>query len=248
MYQNISLPQLSNVDLIPLYEGNFEEDCRKIKSIGRAKQIIGGLSQPSKMPCLSYNLPSSKCITGQKLKDVEGSVCYGCYAADDWKWVKRTHRYSNYPMPNVTKSLKKRYKAIHHPLWVPAMVMAIKSRRNKYFRFHDSGDIQSLNHLRNITQICQLLPRIKFWLPTREYHIVDHFLMEFDRPENLIIRISAHMLEQLPPKRFEHGSMVSKKKRVHGVFNCGAYKRGGRCGSCRSCWSDKVSIVSYPYH
>ena len=47
------------------------------------EKIVGGLSKPSKMPGPAYNLPAYKCITGQKLAKVPGSVCFGCYALKD---------------------------------------------------------------------------------------------------------------------------------------------------------------------
>ena len=46
-----------------------------------ALKIIGGsLSKPSKMPGWSIGLPAKECKTGGKLRNVEGSVCYDCYA------------------------------------------------------------------------------------------------------------------------------------------------------------------------
>ena len=32
-----------------------------------ASKIVGKLSKTSKMPCYSYNLPATKCITGSKM-------------------------------------------------------------------------------------------------------------------------------------------------------------------------------------
>ena len=48
--------------------------------IGTARWIVGGISAPSKMPGPSYNLTTSVCHIGGKLRDVKGSVCEGCYA------------------------------------------------------------------------------------------------------------------------------------------------------------------------
>ena len=45
------------------------------------QSIVGSsLSKTTKMPCLSFNLSAEHCITGSKLVNVKGSVCYGCYA------------------------------------------------------------------------------------------------------------------------------------------------------------------------
>ena len=102
-----------------------------------AEKIVGGLSKPSKMPGPAYNLPASACITGQKLVKVPGSVCAGCYA------LKGRYRFNN-----VQAALQRRLQAIESPEWVEAMIVLIKP--HKWFRWHDSGDIQSLKHLENI--------------------------------------------------------------------------------------------------
>ena len=45
------------------------------------KREAGGISsRNSKMPGSSYALPPSKCQTGAKLMQVEGSTCHKCYA------------------------------------------------------------------------------------------------------------------------------------------------------------------------
>jgi len=49
------------------------------------------LSNTSKMPCKSWGIPATKCITGKKLNKIAGSVCNGCYAlkgAYSWPVVK----------------------------------------------------------------------------------------------------------------------------------------------------------------
>ena len=61
-----------------------------------ALEIVGGLSNPSKMPCHSYGISAHLCITGAKLVNIEGSVCGDCYALKgmygDWnKNVSNAH-------------------------------------------------------------------------------------------------------------------------------------------------------------
>ncbi len=108
-----------------------------------AKQITGGLSAPSKMPGPAFNLPAKACLTGAKLVKVPGSTCSGCYA------LKGRYRF-----PNVQKALNRRLKALQDPRWVSGMIALIKGR--PVFRWHDSGDIQSATHLKNIFEICNL--------------------------------------------------------------------------------------------
>jgi hypothetical protein len=111
------------------------------------EKIVGGLSKPSKMPGPAYNLPAYKCITGQKLAKVPGSVCFGCYA------LKGRYRFRP-----VKSAMERRLEALKDPGWVDAMIQLIKP--HKEFRWHDSGDIQSLEHLQNIFRVCRSTPGI----------------------------------------------------------------------------------------
>ena len=104
--------------------------------VSEAKQITGGLSKPSKMPGFSYNLPAYKCITGVKLQAVPGSVCAGCYAMK-----------GRYAFGNVKAAMDRRLASLTHPKWGLAMSIQINSKfkyGHDFFRWHDSGDLQSL--------------------------------------------------------------------------------------------------------
>ena len=107
-----------------------------------ARRITGGLSAPSKMPGPAYNLPAQGCITGAKLQAVEGSVCAGCYALK-----------GRYNFKNVRLALARRLQSLDHPQWVYAMIVLIKGE--EVFRWHDSGDLQSVQHLMNIFEVCK---------------------------------------------------------------------------------------------
>ena len=121
-----------------------------------ARAITGGLSDPGKMPGYAYSLPAQACITGSKLVKIPGTVCYGCYALK-----------GNYKrFPSVRLALAKRLQALPHPRWVDAMVTLIYGE--EVFRWHDSGDLQSVQHLKNIFEVCSRTPSTWHWLPTRE--------------------------------------------------------------------------------
>ena len=107
-----------------------------------ARKITGGLSAPSKMPGPSYNLPAVRCITGSKLAQIPGSVCHGCYA------LKGRYRFDN-----VKQAMARRLAALGHPDWIAAMTVLIKGE--PVFRWHDSGDLQSPEHLKAIFEVCK---------------------------------------------------------------------------------------------
>ena len=47
----------------------------------RIDQVIGRLSNTSKMPCYSWGLPTWACKTGSKLINKPNSACFKCYAS-----------------------------------------------------------------------------------------------------------------------------------------------------------------------
>ena len=195
-----------------------------------AEKIVGGLSKPSKMPGPAYNLPASACITGQKLAKVPGSVCAGCYA------LKGRYRFNN-----VQAALQRRLQAIESPEWVEAMIILIKPQ--KYFRWHDSGDIQSLKHLENIFKVCRATPGTSHWLPTREAQFLKRLKVN-QVPRNLIIRMSSHMIGRAPVNFWPWTSTVTSGE----GRSCPAPEQGNSCGSCRQCWDRSTPNVCYGKH
>jgi len=216
-------------------------------SKAESKSINGGLTSTSKMPCKSYSLPTEACITGFKMAQIPGSICSSCYA--DKGFYKM---YAN----TVKPSQFARLDAINNPLWVDSMIAAIGN--DKYFRWHDSGDLQSLLHFEKIVSVAQHTPNCKHWLPTREYAIIKAFKATGKKiPKNLIVRLSAMYPDKkvvIPAslKGFAnvtvsnvHTNIESLKVNKLGE-NCKAPSQNGECRECRLCWSTKV--VSYAMH
>ena len=194
-----------------------------------AKKITGGLSKPSKMPGPAYNLPAWACKTGAKLRKVPGSPCYGCYAFK-----------GRYNFSNVQQALRRRLEALESPLWVEAMVTLIKGQ--EFFRWHDSGDIQSEQHLKNIFEVCKLTPETKHWLPTQERE----YLKDPEAvPANLIIRLSGSKIDGPSPKAWPWTSSVVTSPEAR---TCPAPEQGNSCGSCRACWDKNTGNVAYGKH
>ena len=195
--------------------------------VKEAIKITDSFTKTSKMPGLSYSLPAWECKTGWKLAQIPGTPCFSCYA--------KKGNYTRYPA--IRAAQYRRLKAIEDPRWVDAMVAVIK--RQKFFRWHDAGDVQSLEHLNNIYKICEATPETRHWLPTREAWIKN----ELDRkPVNLVIRFSPPMMGQRVDT-WPNSSMV-----VDSGASCPAPKQGGKCGSCRQCWDPAVKVVSYGKH
>ena len=193
-----------------------------------AIKITGGLSKPSKMPGPAFNLPAQACITGSKLVKIPGSVCSGCYA------LKGRYRF-----PNVKEALTRRLEGLAHPEWIPAMVVLID--QTPWFRWHDSGDLQGVQHLKNIFEVCKLTPDTQHWLPTREAKFLP--LSPDSIPKNLIIRLSGHKIDKPAASFCPWTSTV-----VTEMKSCPAAEQDNQCKDCRACWDRSTANIAYGLH
>ena len=196
--------------------------------VKEAKKITGSMTKTTKMPGLSYSLPAWECQTGAKLRKVEGTPCFGCYALKG--------NYTRYPA--IKKAQYYRLKSLARDSWTTAMVSQIK--RQKFFRWHDAGDIQSHGHMNKILEVVRQTPDTNHWLPTQERP----YLPAVETvPDNLVIRLSGSKVNGPPPTAWSHTSTVVTKGAT-----CPAPKQGGKCRECRMCWTKSVKNVSYGKH
>lgn len=211
-----------------------------------ASQVTGGLSRPDKMPGPAYSIPAKLCQTGSRLRKVKGSTCEVCYA------LKGRNVF-----PTVQAAQMRRYErvmeALNNKAFRPVFVSAFVHLLNgtEWFRWHDAGDLISTEHLGLICEIARLSPETHHWLPTREYKIVSDYLAAGGEiPDNLVIRLSAHMVDGPLPEKLaaKHpGLTVSGVSTIAG--DCNAQKRkDGTCGTCRTCWNRNVPSVTYLKH
>ena len=207
------------------------------RTVKSALDAVGGLGSPSKMPCYSYGISASRCNTGGKLQKVEGSVCSDCYACKgmyQFRVVKDAH--------------ERRYEALFKPHWAENMAFLINRKKMSYFRWHDSGDLQGMQHLLNIVKVADATPNCQHWLPTKELSLVNRYREAFGEfPGNLLVRVSAPLIDAKPVKGQPLTSTVHLSSSPHGHV-CPAPKQSGKCGDCRACWDKKVANVSYHHH
>lgn len=173
--------------------------------------------------------------------------------------------------------MARRLSGVTHPAWVVAMVRLLthvhaqkfirvdlgtagvraqraggqRFRLNEtgFHRWHDSGDLQSIEHLARICEVARRTPRIRHWLPTQELGFVKSFIAQGGAiPSNLIIRVSTVMLDDPRPRAWSHGSMVFEHVPPRDVHLCPAQSQGNFCGSCRACWNPNVKMVAYAAH
>lgn len=194
------------------------------------------LSKTSKMPGYSISTPATDCKTGAQLAKIKGSVCSECYA------LKGTYRF-----PDVKKAMERRQAFMKSPKWVELMVETINRTRSPYFRWFDSGDVQSVEHAEQILEVIELTPSKFHWIPTKEKKIWREALTGRMVPNNAVIRLSAAMIDGKAPKSFYNTSTVHKNKKPEGHI-CPAPSQGGKCGDCRACWNPEILNVSYAAH
>jgi hypothetical protein len=211
-------------------------------SIKEAELAVGNLSRPSKMPSYAWSISARRCNVGSKLAKVKGSVCEGCYALK-----------GRYMFSNTQDALERRYDAWNsdRAKWVDAMIYLMHNKQHivnaGVFRFFDSGDIQGNAMLDDINTVAWASPTIRFWLPTKEYKLVKNYDKEI--APNLVIRVSAPTVDK-GFSGYTHISTVYNKDNIDTAEGhiCPSSNQGNQCGSCRACWSDKVSEVSYIAH
>ena len=200
-----------------------------------AKKIVQGLTRTEKMPGFSYSLPADMCQTGAKLRKIPGTPCFGCYAFKG--------NYARYPA--IKAAQYRRLESLENPLWVDAMVALVTGF--EVFRWHDAGDLQSVDHLKKIFEVCERTPATLHWLPTQERKYLP--LPGSTIPKNLVIRLSSSRINGPEPRAWTHSSSVV----TDGSETCPAPKqlnKNGKphCGSCRACWNPDVKHVKYGKH
>lgn len=161
-------------------------------------------------------------------------------------------------LPNVQAVHEARLKAaLEDPQWEDAMVLQILQNTDQYFRWFDSGDVQSFKHARAICNIASRTPTIKHWLPSHESDIWGQLQAEGVIPANLIVRLSGIKIgKKRRTSRFPT-SMVIKASRkdweekvtlTDGIHYCPGPLQDEKCGTCRACWSAGVRTVAYRQH
>jgi hypothetical protein len=95
------------------------------------------LGKTSKMRGYSFGLDARNCITGSKLRKIEGSVCSKCYALK-----------GNFNFPSVRKNKETNLKHLESEYFVNVMTYQLQDM--KYFRWFDSGDLPHMEALKKI--------------------------------------------------------------------------------------------------
>lgn len=207
----------------------------------QALKVIGGLSTPSKVPWFAWSIPASRCNVGGKLRQHKGTVCSKCYAHKGF-----------YNMPRVKDALERRYQALSNPAFVEAFIVVLNYHyyhkkntviKENRFRWHDSGDLQDMDHLKKIVAIAEATPYIKHWLPTKESKLIWRYMLGIGKfPNNLFVKVSMPNVNQSvesagTSRVFPSYTSVSTEL-MPNIYNCPAADPVNDYGSCTDCKCD----------
>jgi len=197
-------------------------------------------SKPSKMPCRSWSLQALDTCPASKKPDGElVDACKGCYATTGF-----------YAMGSVKAPREHNREDWKHSDWVD--VMAAELDNDRYFRWFDSGDLYSLALAEKVLEVMRRTPWCNHWLPTR-MHKFEKFrpvLAEMEKLPNVVVRLSSDSVtgETVQGAATSSTIIPTVSHSLPSMSVCEAYDRGGKCASCRLCWSKDVAVVAYPAH
>jgi len=197
-------------------------------------------SKPSKMPCRSWSLQALDTCPASKKPDGElVDACKGCYATTGF-----------YAMGSVKAPREHNREDWKHGDWVD--VMAAELDNDRYFRWFDSGDLYSLALAEKVLEVMRRTPWCNHWLPTR-MHKFEKFrpvLAEMEKLPNVVVRLSSDSVtgETVQGAATSATIIPTVSHSLPSMSVCEAYERGGKCATCRLCWSKDVAVVAYPAH
>lgn len=163
--------------------------------------------------------------------------CKGCYATQ-----------GTYHFPMVKKVRAENQEDWQRDEWVADIVEVLK--KEKYFRWFDSGDMYSLKLARKMLAVMKATPSVKHWLPTRMYKFpkFQKIIAEMNSLPNVAVRNSSDSVMG-EFTRGLHGSTILPTEHVpDGITLCTAYQNGGKCSGCRNCYDKTIKVIGYPQH
>lgn len=122
-----------------------------------------------------------------------------------------------------------------------------RRKKNKYFRWHVSGDIIDIDYFDWMVKIARMFPEFRFWTYTKQYEIVNEYVKNHggDRftalPDNLVVMFSRwDGIEMINPYNFPefyavHEDLIDKVLSESEDVYC--------CGNCEKCIEKQTGCV-----
>jgi hypothetical protein len=224
-----------------------------------ARAVIGGFSNTSKMPGLSFSVHPMYCPLGSVLRNVPGTTCSKCYATRGMYGTWNTNVQSALFARSALVKIALR-NADYADAFVSGFAFALRMRNRRaraaahdVFRFHDAGDLWNEQHAEIYNRIAARVPGVRFWIPTRERTTAANTAWS----SNVVVRVSAPKVDAFGTRPTSCDMVTAyRTSHVHtsddvlpdDVTACPAPKQGGACDACRKCWAASVLAVSYGIH
>jgi len=209
------------------------------------------LSNPSKLNSQAFPLPvNDEVCIGRKDKDTGELLakCSKCYADNR----------GFYAMPDTIRVRVDNLNIIKENIevFIFFMIGKLNRKKNKEFRWFDSGDIFSIEFLKALIEICQKTPNTIHWIPTTTWNYPDKeflaLLQVLQALPNVRLRASNEgSIPTLPKGLYPLQSVVVKEikeKSTKELFYCPASKQSGKCGNCNACYNPNISTIAYLEH
>ena len=209
------------------------------------------LSTPSKLNSQAFPLP------------VKDSVCLGRKDQKTSKLLKKCVKcYADnrgfYAMPGTKKVRDDNLKIIQENIqvFIFFMIAKLNRKKNKEFRWFDSGDICSLEFLKALIEVCIKTPNTTHWIPTTTWNYPNQEFLDqlqiLQALPNVRLRASnPGSIPTLPKGLYPLQSVVVqeiKQKSTKELFYCPASNQAGKCGPCKACYNDKIETIAYLEH
>lgn len=206
------------------------------------------LSNTTKLGVKSWSLQAITTCPASIGSDGElVDACKGCYA------TAGHYRYANVRAPREFNR-----QAWQEEAFISDFIKALKKER--YFRWFDSGDMYSLKLAEKMLEIMKATPHVKHWLPTRmhkfsKFHSVIQAMASLD---NVVVRLSSDsvMGERVESTLTDTNSTIIPEDTVESFVQhdsadgmvCKAYYQGGKCLDCTACYDKGVKTIMYVGH
>lgn len=220
------------------------------------------LTATSSMPCASWSLPAGRSCPGSKLsvaKLGESAVCFSCYAMKGFYRMGNVRTVQQQRMTWVQESLALDGGSEFVAVLISLVSQDVAQRGEPIFRVHDSGDLFSVAYVNAWARVCEALPDIVFWFPTRS-HVIAALLPAIQALAalpNVTVRPSALGLDERAPvvAGLSAGTTVVRSLPVLDTLPADhklcpkTDPSDGRsnCGDCRHCW-EGVEPTVYLQH
>ena len=124
----------------------------------------------------------------------------------------------------------------------------------KHFRFFDSGDMYHIGLANKILELCEAMPQVSFWIPTR-MHKIEKFkpvLAKLNKLPNVVARFSSDSTQGKRIRGKYTSTIVRTASQVLGAHECPATIPGNKpnckANNCTACWDKDVKTIAYHYH